>query len=366
MEQDKTDLIPNGQDAFKANDEEQAFQSREYSLKRLPGTLDAGLMYTIAALLYTYVGTRLGAFKLPSDVMIILSEVFLIALPPVLYVASRKYDLKQTFRLKCPRPLEVLVMLIISPVMIIAAICAGFIALVLVKLSFGSVLIGGDVSAMMQQGMLWSVFIIALIPAFCEEMLFRGLIQRGMERLGAGWSIFFSGMLFGLFHFDFQRLAAQTLIGFIAAYAVYRTGSIFNGMILHFANNALLTLISGLGGQGGPESAGTASYLDPFSIPEFAELAARYNMTLDQFLNSMLVVFAVILAISLFMIFGLLLMLKAITRKTHEKPVTLKGSGLGLLAGLPGLALILIVYTAIGLQLLKNPAGKELLRLLGI
>jgi membrane protease YdiL (CAAX protease family) len=342
---------------------------QDNSLRKLPGTFDAGVIYTLAAVLFAYLGNILQSvfksFKLTDDIYVIFSEAVIIALPPILYAALRKMDLKKTFRLKAPRPLEVLVMLIISPIMIIAGLCAGFIALILIKKTFGTVLLGGGVTNLMNNGVLWSLFIVAVVPAFCEEILFRGMIQRGLERIGAGWSIFLSGLLFGLFHFDFQRFAAQALIGFVAAYAVYRTGSIFNGMILHFMNNGLLTLVSSLGNQ---QQSGdvTPMMIDPFTFPEFVDMAKRYNMSVDDFLTQIVIVFAIIMAVALFLILGLLILLRSITKQRFEKPVSVKGSGIGLLAGVPGLALILIVYAALGLTLLENPVGLELLRFLGI
>ncbi len=198
----------------------------------------------------------------------------------------------------------------------------------------------------------------------CEELLFRGMIQRGLEKIGAGWSVLLSGILFGLFHFDFQRLTAQTLIGFLAAYVVYRTGSIFNGMILHFCNNGLLTLFANR--VAGSEVQGTQVVTDPFDIPEFLQMAEQYNMSIEQLLGVMAVVLAIVLAISIVVIFGLLIILRSITRNTVEKPEKIKGSGKGLLVGIPGLLMIAIVYTGLGLLLLNNNTGQRILQFMGM
>lgn len=175
---------------------------------------------------------------------------------------------------------------------------------------------------------------------------------------------FLSGLLFGLFHFDFQRLAAQTLIGFIAAYVVYRTGSIFNGMILHFMNNGLLTLLSNSFYR--MDAGGTHVVTDPFATEDFIASASELGMTLEEFLGYMSIIFTVVLVFCLIVIFGLLLILKAITRQTVEKPATIKGSVAGLMAGIPGLLLIAVVYTSLGLTLLNNDLGMQILRILGM
>lgn len=332
--------------------------------QKLPIPLDAGIMYTISAIYYVYVSQLLYKLNLKNELNLVLSEVLFFAVPPIILALIKRYDIKKTFRLKAPKPLEVFLMLVISPVMIIAGFCSGFLALLIIKLVFGRVYLAGDIASLMSNNLWISIFIVAVVPAVCEEILFRGMIQRGLERMGAGWGILLSGLLFGLFHFDFQRLAAQTLIGTIAAYVVYRTGSIFNGMILHFMNNALLTLISNLAVR---MDGGTTQVVeDPFATQEFILGAQEFGLSLEQFLIYIGALFAVVFVFSLIVIFGLLLVVRATTNKTAEKPEKIKGSAKGLMAGIPGLVLIAVVYTSLGLTLLDNSLGYEILRILGM
>lgn len=338
--------------------------SRTSDNQKLPVPLDSGIMYTLSAIYYVYVSQLLLKLNFKNEVNLVLSEILFFAVPPIILAVMRRYDIKKTFRLKAPRPLEVFLMLVISPVMIIAGICSGFLALLIIKLIFGRVYLAGDIVSLMSNELWISIFIMAVVPAVCEELLFRGMIQRGLERIGPVWGILLSGFLFGLFHFDFQRLAAQTLIGIIAAYVVYRTGSIYNGMILHFMNNALLTLVSSQAIRMGGET--TQIVEDPFASQEFASLAGELGLSLEELLTFMGIGFAVVLVFSLIVIFFLLLGLNAVTKNTVEKPERLKGSAKGLLAGIPGLLLIAVVYTSLGLTLLDNNLGYEILRMLGM
>ncbi len=334
---------------------------------KLPGTFDAGILYSVIAIYYTYLSGRILAFGLPESLNILLPELLFIALPPLALAYLRHYDIKKTFRFKAPRPMEVVVVLIMSPVMVIAGACAGFAALLAIKSTFGSVNLASGAGEVMTGGLGLALLIIAVVPAVCEEILFRGMIQRGLEGLGAGWSVLLSGVLFGLFHFDFQRLAAQTLIGIVAAYVVYRTGSIINGMLLHFANNGLLTLLANLATGAAQGSGGELEIItDPFETPEFLDLAAQNGMSLEQLLGIVSIVLLVIMAFCLFVVFGLCIILKGITAKTLEKPQRKAGSFKGLLTGLPGLILIGLVYTAIGLSLVGSDWGERLLRIIGI
>ena len=62
-----------------------------------------------------------------------------------------------------------------------------------------------------------------------------------LERFGATKAILMSGFLFGLMHFDFQKLLGTFLLGVLIGFIVYRTNSIFAGMMAHFTNNAAAT-----------------------------------------------------------------------------------------------------------------------------
>lgn len=332
----------------------------------LPNTRDSGLMYSIAAILFVFAGGRIARLGLPFDLYIILSEVLLIALPPVLLARARNLHIASTFRLKRPRAIDVLLTVLLGPLVIIAGACAGMIALILIRNVFGSLSLNPtDITSTMKGGVLWSLFLIAVVPAICEEMLFRGLIQRGLEKMGIGWSIALSGLLFGLFHFDFQRFAAQTLIGMVAAYVVYRTGSIVNGMILHFMHNGLLTLLMSLYTHGMPNPM-PQPVTDPFSTSEFTELAERYGMSQDELLNNAILDLSLVFLVCLFFMFGLLLALRAATKNRMEQIEREEKASRGLWMGVPGLVLILTVYVSIGLTLMGHPVGKQILRFLGL
>lgn len=332
--------------------------------KKMPIPFDSGLLYTIVAIYYVYVSQFIIKLNLTQELNLLFSQILFLVVPPLLLAYIRGYDVRQTFRLNAPKPVEVLLMLLISPVMVIAGFCAGFIGLLGVKGIFGKVYLPGEVNSLMTKNLIISLLLVAVLPAICEELLFRGMIQRGLEKLGTGWSIFLSGILFGLFHFDFQRLAAQTLIGFLAAYVVYRTNSIVNGMILHFMNNGLLTLLANSMAKIQTQDAQVVT--DPFEMLEFQQLAQQYNMSTQQVLGVMAGILLIVLVLSLVVIFGLIIVLKTITKKTVQKPEKVKGSAKGLLMGLPGLLMIGIIYTALGLTLLDNQLGRSILKFMGM
>jgi sodium transport system permease protein len=87
---------------------------------------------------------------------------------------------------------------------------------------------------------LWQVlFFLALMPAVCEEIAFRGLLLHGLRRrLSAAALCIAVGAVFGLFHVDLFRIIPTAYLGTILAAVVVLSGSIYPAVLWHFLNNA--------------------------------------------------------------------------------------------------------------------------------
>lgn len=84
-----------------------------------------------------------------------------------------------------------------------------------------------------------------LLPAFCEELLFRGAIARGLQpRLGALAAALLSSAYFALLHGSLARLPITFCLGLALAMATLRTGSVIPAMIIHAGNNAAAVLLT--------------------------------------------------------------------------------------------------------------------------
>lgn len=90
-------------------------------------------------------------------------------------------------------------------------------------------------------GNVFSAFlVIAVAPAICEEMLFRGLMFHSLKaRYRIRTAIVIVAILFGIYHMSMIKLITTGLLGLFLCYVVYRTGSIYPAMMMHFVNNAI-------------------------------------------------------------------------------------------------------------------------------
>ncbi len=81
------------------------------------------------------------------------------------------------------------------------------------------------------------VVAMCITPAICEELLFRGVIQSGLKKLGKWVSIIFASFIFMLMHGGPEQTIHQFLIGVIVGLMFYETGNIKLSVIVHFFNN---------------------------------------------------------------------------------------------------------------------------------
>jgi membrane protease YdiL (CAAX protease family) len=90
-------------------------------------------------------------------------------------------------------------------------------------------------------GYLLSIFVMALLPAMSEEMLFRGGLQNFLTRATKKpWlSIIIVSILFSIVHFSVYGFLVRFFLGIVLGFIFYSTGSIWLSMTAHFFNNAL-------------------------------------------------------------------------------------------------------------------------------
>ena len=88
--------------------------------------------------------------------------------------------------------------------------------------------------------------VMCLVPAFCEEFLFRGAILTNCLPFGRSNAILISALLFGLMHQNAEQILYAFGAGILLGVVYKRTGSIWNCVFLHMINNALSTFESSL------------------------------------------------------------------------------------------------------------------------
>lgn len=86
---------------------------------------------------------------------------------------------------------------------------------------------------------LLNLFVLAVLPAFLEELVFRGCILRVLRPCGELYAIVISAVLFGLMHGNLRQIPFATIVGFVLGYLYVVTGNIWMPILVHFTNNAI-------------------------------------------------------------------------------------------------------------------------------
>jgi uncharacterized protein len=94
--------------------------------------------------------------------------------------------------------------------------------------------------------LLVNVLLIAVIPAFCEELLFRGVLQQLMVKVcqSAHLGIWLTAIIFSAIHLQFFGFIPRMILGLSFGYLFYLTRSLWSSILAHFINNAIPVVIS--------------------------------------------------------------------------------------------------------------------------
>lgn len=86
--------------------------------------------------------------------------------------------------------------------------------------------------------------IIAVTPAVCEEVVFRGVFLKSLNPQKHKWAaILICGIIFGIFHGDVFRFVPTAIGGAVMAYILLESGNMFYNCFFHFVNNLLPVIL---------------------------------------------------------------------------------------------------------------------------
>lgn len=206
----------------------------------IPSVSESLLVLVVALLLMVYVG---GLFSLKASVFgVILPQIF-IGLLPIVACLYIKADMKKVFLIKTPKPKQMLG----AVLMWLGAGSGALLLGNLLSMAFpdGSRNLNDEYMSILDGiPFVGGVFLMALLPAVCEELMYRGYIFTAMkQKMTLAKAILLVSFLFGLSHLSLIKLLPTMLLGVALAYAAEQTGSICVSSLMHFLNNAFSVFV---------------------------------------------------------------------------------------------------------------------------
>ncbi|MCM1124088.1 MAG: ABC transporter permease [Eubacterium sp.] len=214
----------------------QLFEKRSNLTKGgVPTVSDVWFVVALTILLMLYVGSMLQVrFGLAG----VFGTQMIILLVPLCLVVYTKKDIRRTYGLVRAKAMDYLgvVPLGVGLFLLNIVVSAGLVNLfpesaANVETAFVG-LIGDNALA--------GLLVIAVTPAVCEEMLFRGVILHSLQaRYRISTAIVITAVLFGLYHMSLVKFLPTGFLGLVLCIVVWKTGSIYPAMLMHFINNAI-------------------------------------------------------------------------------------------------------------------------------
>lgn len=198
-----------------------------------------------AIILVTLFFARLTISEMPKDftgiAKLVMMPQILILFPALIMATMLTTSIRQSLRIRMPHwttlPLAVLFGITLHPSYVMLSKLINHLYPISEQAAAAMKPFAEQISSAPWIGV---VLLMALVPAVCEELAFRGFIFGGLVReKGKLRAVVVTAVMFGISHGVLQQSIAASLMGIVLGWITLRTGSIIPCILIHFTNNAL-------------------------------------------------------------------------------------------------------------------------------
>jgi len=219
---------------------------RRLKPRPVPTPGEALLLAAICFVLFFTVGQILQSHDLRIGITITMWG--LIYLPAVGFARHLKLDVRKTFALRRPSLPAVVGTVIAAVASVLVVLEIEYVQSTLLPYSQEVAKAMEDAFEKARFSLVDTLVFVALFPAICEEMLFRGFMLSGFSSKMRRWqAAIVVGVLFGFYHVAPVAMkvipVSHIVIGIVLSLIVAYSRSVFTGMLFHLLYNAgLMTL----------------------------------------------------------------------------------------------------------------------------
>ncbi|MBO5756768.1 MAG: 5-formyltetrahydrofolate cyclo-ligase [Clostridia bacterium] len=216
-----------------------------YKLKRIPvlGKLpfDPVLLLILGNFALLLISRLLDVLLLDRDneyLAVVLLQILIFMIPGYLFLRYRGKSYTKRLRLRAPAFDHVLLIVGAAGTLITGCF---LLSVLMGNLSAGQSFVLYDTFTSHQDGttmgVAYLVLAYAILPAVCEEVIFRGILCAEFEGRGVACAIAVSSVLFSMLHFNLLAMPVYLFAGVILVLVLYATRSVFCAVIVHFLYN---------------------------------------------------------------------------------------------------------------------------------
>lgn len=207
---------------------------------RKPSAKEGNFLYFILSIILLFIGSYVQGRSL--WIGLIITQYVLILVPPIVFLKIKKYSLRDNLRLNRTSFKNIILAILITIFTYPIAIFFNLLGIIFIE-TFGRT-VASPIPTVENLGQLvMQLIVVAVSPAICEELMFRGFLMRSYEGMGRKRAIIYSAILFGIFHFNLQNLLGPIVLGLVFGAMVIKTDSILVSMVGHMTNNAIAIFI---------------------------------------------------------------------------------------------------------------------------
>lgn len=266
-------------------------------------------------------GIAFSNIDLPIIPKMILSQLTIL-LPFIVYCIMKSKNPLKLIRFKKIPVTSAILCVVIAFCSYPVVVCLNMISMLFVENAMTEVVTG-----VLSKGVVFGMMIIAILPAFVEETIFRGVVYNTYSKRRPLLGVFLSAFLFGLMHMNFNQMPYAFFLGIVMALLMEACDSIVAPMIFHFTINGSSTLLSfislsaaddvGVKQTGDFKSMFLENYRIQMEEAGMKISEAEINAMYPMLITVMIIVFVVI---ALAALAGVLALIYAVFRMNHRKP----------------------------------------------
>lgn len=203
-------------------------------------TFTAPLLCAVVFILILAVGaidpSALGTSSTEAYLSLAAIGLFVFMIPSVFYIRFRSLDMRDDLRLRLPAPNKIMFCVLCTLTLIISSVLYSA-----MSAEAGGIYTQGygKLSSNGYDGTqaLYFAVCFAIIPAVCEELLFRSIIMSELQKSSVLSAVILNSVYFAMLHFDFESFPFYFFAGIVLSVCAYASNSVIASFAVHLGYN---------------------------------------------------------------------------------------------------------------------------------